>query len=115
VDRRSLRDERGQRAVEAILRAVNETKLYISSLERGEKRRRDREEDLSRHWTTAAAALHGINEDLARRCQLKGQYWTEPDAWNGQQLQKARILLTQVSADADALLGWQVKDNTGRQ
>src|SRR3989442_1129137 len=35
LDRRRLRDERGQRAVEAILRAVNETKLYISSVPRG--------------------------------------------------------------------------------
>lgn len=110
LSRRRLQDERGQRAVEAILRAVNETKLYVSALARGEERRRNLEGDLSRYWTSAASALHGIDDDLARRCQLKGAYWTDPDAWSDQQLKKARILLTQVSADADALLGWQRKD-----
>lgn len=103
---RHLQDERGQRAVEAILRAINETKIYVASLARGKKRRPKREEDLARHWTSAAAALHGINDDLARRCKLKGEYWTDPEAWNTSQLEDARILLTQVSTDAEGLLGW---------
>ena len=110
LSRRRLLDDRGQRAVEAILRAVNETKLYVSSLARGEERRREHEGDLSRYWTSAAVALHGIDDDLARRCQLKGEYWTDPDSWDKQQLEQARILLTQVSADAGALLGWHRRD-----
>ena len=32
--RRRLQDERGQRAVESILRAINETKLYVAALSR---------------------------------------------------------------------------------
>ena len=104
--RRRLQDDRGQVAVEAILRAINETKLYLSALVRGSRRDMDREGDLSRYWTDVAAKLRGIDEDLAQRCRLKGEYWTDPDKWDKHQLEKARILLTQVAADADTLVGW---------
>ncbi|MDA2926956.1 hypothetical protein MYX78_06945 [Acidobacteria bacterium AH-259-G07] len=67
----------------------------------------DREGDLSRYWTDTTAKLRGIDEDLAQRCRLKGEYWTDPDKWDEQQLEKTRILLTQVASDADTLLGWQ--------
>ncbi len=110
--RRRLQDERGQVAVEAILRAINETKLYLSAVARSSQRDMDREGDLSRYWTDAAAKLRGIDEDLAQRCRLKGEYWTDPDQWDEHQLEKTRILLTQVASDADTLLGWQ-KTNGG--
>lgn len=111
--RRRLHDDRGQAAVEAILRAVNETKLYLSALTRGRPRDTSREAELSRHWTDAAGKLHGIDEELAQRCRLKGEYWTDPENWDAEQLEKARILLTQVAADADTLLGWK-GTNAGR-
>jgi hypothetical protein len=107
--KRRLQDERGQAAVEAILRSVNETKLYLSSLARGAQRNMDLEANLSRYWINTAAKLHGIDEDLAKRCRLKGEYWTDPDTWNEQQLENTRILLTQVAFDADTLLGWRKK------
>lgn len=107
--RRSLQDERGQRAVENILRAVNETKLYLAALARGTSRSTTRESRLSRHWTDAAAALHGIDDDLAIRCRLKGEYWADPERWSQRQVKEARILLTDVASDADALLGWSGK------
>src|SRR5262245_48836644 len=75
---RKLQDERGRRVVESILRAVNETKLYVAAPSRGNARDGAREEKLSRRWTDAAAALHGIDDDLARRCMLKGEYWADP-------------------------------------
>ena len=105
--RRRLQDEHGQAAVESILRAINETKLYLSALARGAARDMDHESDLSRYWTDTAGKLRGIDEDLARRCRLKGEYWTAPDKWDEQQLERTRILLTQVADDADTLLGWQ--------
>ena len=107
LKRRRLQDARGQDAVAAILRAVNETKLYVSALARGVQRDTNREAELSRHWTDAAAKLHGIDDDLAQRFRLKGEYWVAPDQWDGEKVEQARILLTEVAADADALLGWQ--------
>lgn len=104
--KRRLQDDHGQRAVERILRAVNESKLYLATLSRGTPRNLEREENLSRFWTDAAGSLHGIDDALAQRCRLKGQYWTTPDQWDAKRLKKARILLTQVSKDADTLLGW---------
>jgi hypothetical protein len=38
---------------------------------------------------------------------MKGEYWTDPEGWDTHTLEEARILLTQISADADALLGWR--------
>jgi hypothetical protein len=104
--RKQLRDERGQRAVEAILRAVNETTVYIAAQARGDRVSRNREAELSRNWTSAAAALHGIDDDLARRCEMKGAFWANPESWSQDDLTKARILLKQVSDDAHKLLGW---------
>lgn len=105
--RRRLVDEQGKRAVETILRSVNETNLYISRLRHGEQRSRQREEQLSRHWTEAAAALHGIDDGLAQRCWLKGEHWSDPESWDEERLNQGGILLTRVAADAKALLGWQ--------
>ncbi len=104
--KRRLADEHGQRAVEAILRAINETRLYIAYQSRGNARDQKREEELSRRWTDAAGALRGIDDDLARRARLKGEYWTDPDQWDREKVEEARILLTQVEKDADNLLGW---------
>jgi hypothetical protein len=104
--RRKLQNDRGQRVVECILRAVNETKLYVAALSRGNERDGAREEELSRRWTDTAAALHGIDDDLAQRCRMKGEYWADPDRWSEQSLRKAKILLAEVAADADVLLGW---------
>jgi hypothetical protein len=104
--KRGLSDERGQRAVECILRAVNETKIYVAFLARGKARDETREEALSRHWTDTAAAMRGIDDDLAQRCRLKGHYWADPDHWSAKRLEEARIGLTQVALDADAVLGW---------
>jgi len=105
-NRRRLHDERGQRAVHAILRAVNETKLYLAAQVRTGNSDQKRKDDLSRYWTEAASALHGLNDDLARRCRLKGAFWAEPQKWSEKDLGDARILLRQVAKDADTLLGW---------
>lgn len=105
--RRRLTDERGQRAVEAILSAVNETRLYIVFLSRGNHRDFDREHELSRRWTNTAAALRSIDDDLAQRALLKGDYWTDPDQWDDERAEEARIGLEEVASDADALLDWR--------
>ena len=104
--KRRLHDEHGQKAVECILRAINETKLYIAAVTRGMPENLERKENLSRVWTDAAAALRGIDDDLAKRCRLKGIYWGDPDSWNDELAASARIKLSEVERDADSLLGW---------
>jgi hypothetical protein len=102
--KRRLMDERGQRAIEAILSAVNETRLYINFLSRSNTRDPDREQELSRLWTRAGAALRGIDNELARRALLKGEYWIDPDQWDDERVRETRIGLEEVMRDANALL-----------
>jgi hypothetical protein len=104
-------DERNRKAADALLRALNETEIYLGGVKRGQPQAPEREDTLSRAWTEAAACLHSIDADLAQRCRLKGKFWADPDGWTVEQLEKARIGINQVSEDMNGLLGWKETDD----
>ena len=88
-EKRELKDN----ALRAISYALHETQIYYAELSEGKNRNRDVEIQLSRYWSAAAIPLRYIDEDLAMRCEEKGNYWICPDNWSGDDMSKVRIQL----------------------
>lgn len=66
--------------------------------------RAEAEARLSRLWMRAAVKLRKIDPELARRCELKGEYWAAPEDWSEARLRRARIAIQQVCRSARELL-----------
>src|SRR5207247_10604357 len=92
-----LRDQRAQNrqqvdeALIAIYTAANETRAYIKALHRGQPPNEAREQRLARLWELASIPIRHFSEDLARRCELKGNYWRAPQEWPIGLVNDARI------------------------
>lgn len=92
-DKRELRDS----ALRAISTALLETKLYYRDRENGELRNMEREAQLAKYWATAAIPLRHIDEDLAMTCEHKADFWTGPDHWSGEDVERVGIKLENVT------------------
>lgn len=87
-------------ALTALYTALNETQIYIGTKQRNQKR----EGALSRLWTAAAVKIRSYDVDLAERCCIKGVYWTNPESWSDDDIEKARIAIDAVMDSARELL-----------
>jgi hypothetical protein len=48
--------------------------------------------------------MRSYDIQLAQRCRLKSEYWTNPDAWSDEDIKDARIKIDQVLESASKLL-----------
>ena len=94
-DRRDLKD----RALRAVSIALIETKKYYADLERGEERDREVETQIAKYWSAAAIPLRHFDSGLALICEAKGEYWINPENWNGNEMMRISMQLDNV-ADA---------------
>ena len=85
-DKKRKRTERIDQALFALYAALAETRPYISELENGKPRDREKEIAIARLWNTASVPLRVIDKGLAERCFEKGGYWMEPDAWDSERI-----------------------------
>ena len=84
-------------AVEAITKAVKNTDEYLQDLQKGTKRKRQRELDLSVDWDIAGMALEEVAEtpeeknlaDKLRR--LKKDAYANYDKWSDEEIEEAGI------------------------
>ena len=84
-------------AVEAITKAVKNTDEYLQELQKGQKRKRQRELGLSVDWDIAGIALGEVAEtreeknlaDKLRR--LKKDAWANYDKWSDEEIEEAGI------------------------
>jgi hypothetical protein len=86
------RKEQSIRALRDVIMASRETAVYIRQLKEAGNRNHDTETHLSVLWTELGFALQdiGINK-LAKRCQIKGKHWANPDHYNQDFLEKADV------------------------
>lgn len=91
-ERRELRDN----ALRAILVALDETYLYYRDIERGKERSEEREALLARYWSASAIPMRHIDRDLARRCDVKAEYWLNPERYEIDQIKELGIGLESV-------------------
>lgn len=88
-------------ALSAIHKALIETQSY---LRRKNSRNTDKEYQLSELWYQASIPLRHVDKELANICNLKGGYWSNPDAWNELRAGKYEIALNNVEEKIRELL-----------
>jgi hypothetical protein len=99
------RKEQSVRAVRNVITASRETSVYIRSMQDTGNRNHETEAQLSILWTELGFALQdiGINK-LAKRCQIKGKHWANPNHYDQDFLQKADIGLERMEKLANEIL-----------
>jgi len=108
-------DAREEEAVAALYLALNETQIYIGSMQRKEAeshgviRDYEVEAKLSRLWTDASLKTRRYDPDMSERLRKKGEYWANPDMWTADDVKRARIQITQVLDSARGLIGGDSK------
>lgn len=99
-DQRELADN----ALRAISHALEETFLYYRAIENGRERNRDIEAQLSKYWSAAAIPIRHIDYQLAVTCDLKSEYWLNPDSWSEAEIVDNGIRLDDVRERYRSLL-----------
>ncbi|MFL5739902.1 MAG: hypothetical protein ACJ75B_06770 [Flavisolibacter sp.] len=91
-DRSQMKDE----ALRAINHALDETYLYYRDIGHGRLRNRDREAMLVRYWSAAGISLRHFDQDLAKTCDDKAEYWVNPENYAGKDIEELGISLESV-------------------
>jgi hypothetical protein len=82
-------------------KALVQTQLY---LHRNGKRDTDKEFQLAELWYQASIPLRHVDKDLANICNLKGGFWTNPDAWENLEVGEYNIAISNVEEKVRELL-----------
>jgi hypothetical protein len=99
------RKEQSVRAVRNVIAALRETAVYIRSMKDTGNRNHDTEAYLSVLWTELSFSLQDIGiTKLAKRCQIKGKNWANPNHYDQDFLEKADISLESMEKLANAIL-----------
>lgn len=91
-DRRELKDT----ALKTISTALNETYIYYRALDKGEVRSLEKEEMLSKYWAVAAIPMRHFDQDLSIICDIKAEYWINPENYTPEEIQTLGIGLKNV-------------------
>jgi len=112
-NRKDHLNEKEIEAIKSFYEAVNETRIYVNKLNKLDPSKtrgifvgdKDEEEKLSRLWTAASYKIQSFSKDLAKRCLIKGDYWTNPDEWSDNDITESRIEIDRMFEDAQKLIG----------
>ena len=88
--RRDIERAERDQALVTILTAANETRGYLRATHAGKPRDVQREHALSNLWDICGVTIRRFDNDLARRCELKGQFWRDPEEWTTKDINAAR-------------------------
>ncbi len=100
-------------AVMAFYTAVNETRIYLKKIGRPDPSKDnelyqgslDEQERLSRLWNHASVKIFPFSAELADRCLIKSEYWTDPESWSKDEIEKQGIGIDTMFQHAQELIG----------
>lgn len=95
------RDDKIDSALKQIHEALVQTQLY---LRKNSMRDADKEFQLSKLWYQASIPLRHVDKGLANICNLKGGYWSNPDAWDDLETGEYDIAISNVETKVRELL-----------
>lgn len=90
-DRRELKNT----ALRSISNALDETYIYYRDLDFG-PRDLDREALIVKYWSAAAISMRHFDQNLANICDIKSEYWINPEAYDGEMVNQLGIRLDDV-------------------
>jgi len=93
------------KALQGVIRATRQTKVYLRALDDHGKRDYKKEERLTDTWTKLSFELRKLGvKALAKRCDVAGGYWADPDKVSIEFLKQARARLQDLELEARTLL-----------
>ncbi len=102
------KDARKKESVEALRKVViaaRKSSVYMRQLRDAGKRCHQTESELSTLWTELGFALDDLGiSKLAKRCQIKGKHWADPEKTDREYLEKADVGLEKMERLATELL-----------
>lgn len=101
VSKKGKKKEKVYEAIEAINKAANRTTIYITKSISGTYKS---DQELSDLWMEAAKAVRELDDNLYFRLLGKAEYWSNPEDWPEDRVQKARISLLEIKREAKKLL-----------
>lgn len=104
ITRKERKEDRDDAAVRSVLTAVNTTKRYLASRQRGEPVDHDIEAELVELWTSASVHIRRTDPELSMRLQEKAEYWTDPENWTGEEVASNRIQIDEIAKEGRRLL-----------
>lgn len=101
----SARQRRSIEALRAVVIAARHTQAYVRLLNDTTNQDHKQEAALSEMWTELGFKLTDLGlSKLAKRCDIKGRYWADPDCYDVEFLQKADVGLERMEQLARQLL-----------
>ena len=83
-------------ALKALSDAVTSTEKYLS-LENKRSASVDANYELTNAWHKASLLFRDAGySDMQKLCQIKGNYWLDPNAWTDEQVEKSGIKLKEM-------------------
>jgi len=99
------RKEESRKVLQGVIRATRQTQVYLRALNAKGKRDFEKEERLSDLWTKLSFELRKLGvKALAKRCDIAGGYWSDPDKFSEKFLKKAKARLQDLELEARTLL-----------
>ena len=101
----NARQRQSIEALRAVVIAARHTQAYVRLLNDTLNQDHAREAKLSEMWTELGFRLTDLGlSKLAKRCDIKGRYWADPDQFDSEFLQKADVGLERMEQLARQML-----------
>jgi hypothetical protein len=101
----SARQRRSIEALRAVVIAARHTQAYVRLLNDTTNQDHKQEAKLSEMWTELGFKLTDLGlSKLAKRCDIKGRYWADPNRFDVEFLQKADVGLERMEQLARQML-----------
>ena len=91
-------------AIRAIHEAATITNSYLSDIREGKEPDKDKELSLSMLWFEATGAIQPINPDLAEKCLIKGQCWSDPRLFNSKEYENISLSIDYMFSETRKIL-----------
>lgn len=99
------RKQQSIKALRGVITAARETAVYLRQLQETGSHHHQTEARLAVLWTELGFALQDIGIDkLAKRCQITGAVWADPQRYDAAFLQKADVSLEKMEKLASQIL-----------
>ena len=93
------------RALRGVILAARGTKAYLRKLKKTAEPDHAREAKLAEDWTRLGFELKDLGlGDLAKRCDVSGRYWADPEQFDTQFLDRADVGLARMEQLARQLV-----------
>lgn len=92
-------------ALRGVITASRKTAVYVRQLNKKRERQFEKENELSEMWTKLSFKLYDLQlPELAKKCDLSGRHWADPEQFDDRFLQQADLGLDTMEKLAKQIL-----------